>query len=515
MFSRIRTAMCCGVEGRTVYVETDVARGLPGIYIVGLASTTVMESRERIRSAIVNSGMDYPHGRITVNLTPASLRKNSSGFDLPIAVGILTAGLLVDTQAAESYGITGELSLDGRVLGVDGLLPMLLNMKDTGVGKIIIPESNMREALIISGIEVYPVRTLNECVALINGSDEISGMLRQRREEITEAFAPQRGSPEMLPDYADICGQEAAKRAVTIAVTGRHGLLMIGSPGCGKTMLASRIPTIMPPMDERELTETAIIYSVTGRNNTEGGIPSVRPFRHPHHTIGRAGLLGGGSIPVPGEISLAHNGVLFLDEVCEFDREKIEGLRIPIEEKRITHFRRGANYTFPCDFQLVMASNPCPCGYYGDSERMCKCSEAQLEQYRKKLSGPMMDRIDMKISMEKVEYDELSRPAGTLSSAEMAASVRRGIDFARETGRTVYNAAMSEADIERYCSLGPDEDAFMQRAYSSLGLSPRGLRRTLRVARTIADMDESAEISTGHLAEALSYRIIENVNDRR
>lgn len=510
MFSKVKTAVCIGIEGKPVTVETDLSNGLPSINIVGLASTTVMEAKERIKMAIINSDYEYPRGRITVNLTPANLRKNGSYLDLPIAIGVLVSNMYVSASKVEDYGIIGELSLDGEVLGVDGVIPMAFAMANEGIKKIIVPSSNITEAKLVSGPEIIPVGNLNECVDLINGERSI--------DDLTNKYNNNDSGAESLMyqeiDFKDIKGQENAKRAITIAVTGMHGMLMIGSPGCGKSMLARRIPTIMPEMSRKELIETAIIYSVIGKNNKDRDIMINRPFRSPHNTIGRAGLLGGGLIPIPGEVSLAHNGVLFLDEVCEFDRENIESLRMPIEEKSITHFRQGMAYKFPCNFQLIMAANPCKCGYYGDPEKLCKCSQVQLDSYRRKLSGPMMDRIDLKIRMDKVGYDEISdKDSKGRSSVEMREDVMRGINFAKKMSRDEPNSKISDSDLEKYCELGDEETNLMENAYKSLKLSPRSYKRILKVARTIADMDESEKIKTEHLAEALSYRMFNEIND--
>lgn len=503
MYSRIRSAVCAGMEGRQVFVETDISRGLPGIGMVGLASTMVMESRERIKSAIINSGYDFPKGRITVNLTPASLRKNSSCLDLPIAIGILASEGYVRNRVAEEWAIIGELSLDGRVLGVEGALPMILHMKEKGLRGIIVPEDNRDEASLAGG-NVFTVTSLRECAELISTAPEDAASRRVGPAEIMMEEPVSDAA-----DFADIVGQESAKRAVVIASAGKHGLLMVGSPGCGKTMIARRMAGVMPPMTAREMLETAIVRSVAGHGSESMALRSTRPFRDPHHTIGRAGLIGGGNYPVPGEITLAHNGVLFLDEICEFHKEVIESLRIPLEEKKITHFRKGEAYTFPCNFQLVMAANPCPCGYLGDRSRECTCTQADLDRYRRKLSGPMMDRIDMKISMEKVEYDEIAGAREGMTSEEMRSQISAALAFAASRGQKCFNSEIPDHEIGRTCSLGAAEKKFMSRAYEAFSMSPRAYNRTLKVARTIADLAQSRDIKQEHLAEALNYRLTE------
>ena len=519
MYSRTRSAVCVGMEGREVFVETDITRGLPGIGMSGLASTMVMESRERIKNAIINSGYEFPKGRITVNLTPASLRKNSSCLDLPIAAGILASEGCIRSRMLDKWGIIGELSLDGRVLGVNGALPMILHMNDIGLKGIIVPEANRAEAALAGG-NIFAVASLRECAMLIS-TDPGEAAEKAEKEgfvsmvkagdaahiiEEDDGFSE---NAEADPDFEDIAGQENAKRAVMVAAAGRHGLLMIGSPGCGKTMIAGRMAGVMPPMTDRELLETAIVRSVAGRGADSIRLRYKRPFRAPHHTIGRAGLVGGGANPVPGEITLAHNGVLFLDEICEFSKDVIESLRTPVEEKKITHFRKGEAYTFPCNFQVVMAANPCPCGFLGDPDRECTCTQADIDRYRRKLSGPMMDRIDMKISMKRVGFDELTGREAGLTTKEMRDRVESALEFAAREGRSSFNSEIADHDLSAFCRLGHEETKFMNRAYDALALSPRAYNRTLKVARTIADLDSSRDIKTEHLAEALGYRLQE------
>lgn len=517
MYSRTRSAVCLGMEGRDVFVETDITKGLPGIGMTGLASTMVMESRERIKNAIINSGYEFPKGRIMVNLTPASLRKNSSCLDLPIAVGILASEGCIRSRMLDKWGVIGELALDGRVLGVEGAMPMILHMNDTGLKGIIVPEANRAEAALAGG-NIFAVTCLRECAMLIStdpeevaaGADEEKLLCRVRpgdAMDLVDADGCVIEDEADDADFADIAGQENAKRAVVIAAAGRHGLLMVGSPGCGKTMIAGRMAGVMPAMTDRELLETAIVRSVAGRGTDSIRLRYKRPFRAPHHTIGRAGLVGGGSYPVPGEITLAHNGVLFLDEICEFKREVIESLRLPLEDKRITHFRKGEAFIFPCNFQLVMAANPCPCGYLGHPDRECTCTQADIERYRRKLSGPIIDRIDMKISMEKVGYDELTSGNRGMTTGEMRKQVESAIRFASESGRQFFNSEIPDHELEQWCRLGSEETKFMNRAYDAFAMSPRGCNRTLKVARTIADLDASKDIKTEHLAEALRYRM--------
>lgn len=504
MLSRINTAVYAGVEGHSITVETDHTKGLPRFNIVGLPSTTVLESRERIRSAIINSGCEFPKGRITVNLIPANLRKNGSHLDLPIAIGLLSTTLYVDPAKVSDYAIIGELALDGKVLGVDGILPMVIKLHKDGLSRIIVPKANYIEASLVEGATIIPCSNLKECVEIINGVRNIDKM-----DLIPSDKTVHTKSLENSLNFSQIRGQENAKRAIVVAVTGGHGLIMIGNPGCGKTMLAKRIPTIMSAMSKEEITETSIIYSVAGKLNISESLITSRPFRSPHSSIGVAGLIGGGRmVPSPGEISLAHNGILFLDEVCEFSSQAIEALRLPLEEKEISHMRGGSIYRFPCNFGVVMAANPCKCGYLGSKTTMCRCSQRELDSYRQKLSGPIMDRVDIRLEMESVDYDEVSgKSENGLSSEEMYELVERGQNYARKMGRTTSNSNIDDVDIPRWCSLGPDESRLMESAYRKLGMSPRAYNKVLKVARTIADIDESERITIEHLAEAISYRV--------
>lgn len=507
MLSNIKTAVCIGIEGRCVDAEANTSSGLPYFNIVGLAATTVMESRDRIKHAIINSGFEYPRGRITVNLAPAGIRKNGSQLDLPVAIGILECEGYVDYRRSAQYGIIGELSLSGEVMRVGGVLPMLLAMSEAGIKRAIVPRENYREALLATNIRAIPVSSISECVEIINEVRSAAATDETDRS-VAEGVATELAEAEKYDaDFADIRGQESAKRAITIAAAGRHGMLMIGSPGCGKTMLARRIPTIMPPMSERERLECTVIYSVMGKIDPALGAVTGRPFRMPYQTITMAGMFGGGSYPMPGEISLAHNGVLFLDEVCEFSRDVLEALRLPIEDREIVHARRGQYYRFPCSCLLVMAANPCRCGYFGDAEHECSCTPHQIDSYRKRLSGPLRQRIDININMERVGFDSISGSGKEpMGSAKMREAILRAGEFARSRGRNKPSGELNDAEVDRYCRCDRSAQELLCSAYDSLGLTPRTYKKTLKVARTIADLDCSEEIRIEHVSEALSYR---------
>lgn len=500
MFRKIKTATLVGIDAQTIILEADIQPGLPGVHLVGLADTTIREARERIRAAIVNSGYQFPRQRVTISLSPAGIPKEGSHFDLPMAIGVL--GSLFSRMETEQTGFIGELSLDGTVKGVRGALPLAMSMRQDGIKKIVLPAENAQEVSLLKDVEMYPVATLRECMEFLNGRKEISIYKRKEDER----------HPERAMDFAEVKGNEAVKRGLVVAAAGGHGVLMIGSPGCGKTMMAKRMPYILPEMDYDEKLEVARIHSAAGHMDSEYIMDGRRPFRAPHYTITKAALIGGGPVPRPGEISLAHNGVLFLDELGEFDPAVIELLRGPLEDGSIQINRAKMEVGFPCRLMLVAAANPCKCGYLEDENHICTCTARQLENYYSRFSGPMLDRIDMHLAVRPVSEEILKENPSGMSTAEMKAIVTETAEIqrARYKGRGIlFNSRLQEGDLEEFCRLGKNGETLLRAAYTKFGMSMRAYNKILKVARTIADIAKSEDIKEQHVAEALSYRALE------